>query len=192
MKISQQSSVAGVFRRYPVASACVVLWGALLIGLFFRFGALDEGRALLEQKETEGKRIERNVLNGAGLDKQVAALKASLERLESKLIKPDDVGPNQQYFYELEGATGVKLSTLRSTGVPKSKGTSALFRPVGYNVVVEGRFPQVLAFVQALEIGGRHYRLVDYTIQRTGLELVPEGKVGNVVLNLNLELLASL
>lgn len=183
-----------LYRRFPLATIFVVLWVALLAGLFFRFGALDEARASLAQREAEGKRIEKNVLNGTGLDKQVAALTAGLSKLEAKLIRPDDVGTNQQYFYELVSASGVSLASLRPMGVgqAKSKAPAANYLPFSYGVEVEGSFAQVLAFVRALETGARHYRLVDYGLQRQSQDPgAGTSNGGKVVLNLNLELLAS-
>jgi hypothetical protein len=200
--MAQLKSGTALYRRFPLATIFVVLWVALLAGLFFRFGALDEARASLAQQEAEGKRIEKNVLNGTGLDKQVAALTAGLSKLEAKLIRPDDVGTNQQYFYELVSATGVRLANLRPLGVAqgmaqgvaqaKSKAPAANYLPFGYGVVVDGSFAQVLAFVRALETGARHYRLVDYGLQRQTQDPgAGTSNGGKVVLNLNLELLAS-
>ena len=200
--MAQPKSGTALYRRYPLATIFGALWVALLAGLFLRFGALDEARASLARQEAEGKRIEKNVLNGTGLDKHLSALTVGLAKLEAKLIRPDDVGTNQQYFYELVSATGVSLENLRPLGVTQAQGKApaatkgkapvAGFQPFGYAVVVEGSFAQVLAFVRALETGARHYRLVDYGLQRktqdSGAGASPEGKV---VLNLNLELLAS-
>jgi hypothetical protein len=200
--MAQKKFDVALYRRYPLATIFGALWVALLAGLFLRFGALDEARASLARQEAEGKRIEKNVLNGTGLDKQVTALTAGLAKLEAQLIRPDDVGTNQQYFYELVSATGVSLENLRPLGVPqtqgktpaaaKGSGPAAGYLPFGYAVVVEGSFAQVLAFVRALEIGTRHYRLVDYGLQRKTQEPgAGPSSGGRVVLNLNLELLAS-
>jgi hypothetical protein len=188
-------AVSGVARRYPLATICVALSGSLLIGLFFRFDALGEASASLTQQEAEGKRIEKNLLNAASLERDMASLAAGLAKLEAKLIRADDVGTNQQYFYELVSTTGVKLSVLRPQGLAKSKikgkVSATNYQPFGYNVVVEGSFSQAVAFLQTLEAGGRHFRLVDYTMQRATQGQDTGANIGNVVLNLNLELLAS-
>lgn len=188
-------AVSGVSRRFPLATICVALSVALLIGLFFRSDALGEANSSLTQQEAEGKRIEKNLLNGASLERDMASLSAGLAKLEAKLIRSDDVGTNQQYFYELVSITGVKLSVLRPLGLArtkiKGKAPTSNYQPFGYSVVVEGSFAQTLAFLQTLEAGGRHFRLVDYSMQRGAQGQDPGAKSGSVVLNLNLELLAS-
>ena len=193
--MARPKSVSALVRRFPLATGCAVLWVLLLVGLFIRFGALGEAKAEFTRQETEGTRIKRDVLHGTNLDKHVAALAAGLSKLEAQLIRPDDVGTNQQYFYQLESATGVKLSVLRPQGVskskPKDKALSNSYHPFAYNLVVEGEFHRIRAFLQALETGVRHYRLVDYTVQRAAEDQSDPTKAGRVVLNLNLELLAS-
>ena len=193
--MAQPNSVTVLVRRFPLATICAALWILLLVGLFLRFGGLDVAKAELSRQEAEGTRIEKNVLNGTNLDKHVAALAAGLSKLEAQLIRPDDVGTNQQYFYELVSATGVKLSNLRPVGIAQAKGkvkaASTTYQPFGYKVVVEGGFAQIVVFLQAIESGARHYRLVDYTVQRLAVDQAAEAKGNKVVLNLNLELLAS-
>ena len=184
------ASLPPIFRRYPIASSCGALWLLLLAALFVRSGTLDDAKVALGEKETEGNRIEKNVQNGVGMDKQLEALSAGLSKLEARLINAGDVGPNKQYFYDLEATSGVKISALRSSGAAKSKVAGSAYRAIGYEVMVEGRFAQVTAFLQALEAGVHHCRLVNFNVQRTGQESTG-GKGGNVVLNLNLELLAS-
>lgn len=189
--MSRPQSVKGPFKRYPFASICVAIFVVLLVGLFFRNGTLSEAKAALAEKESAGERSEKNVRNGAGLGKQLEILQSSMAKLEAKLIRVGDVGPNQQYFYELETAAGVKLSVLRTLGAVKTKRKGAVYQPVGYNVVVEGRFPQVLDFLHGLERGGRNYRFVDLKLNRIGQEQPTGEKGASVVLTLNLELLAS-
>jgi len=189
--MATQPTVPGFFRRYPLATISAGVWVVLLALVGYRFGALGEAKELLAQKETEGTRLEANVRNAAGLDKQVDLLNAALLKLESKLIRTVDVGPNQQYFYDLEAVTGVKISILRLAGATKAKTTGGVFKPVGYNVGVEGRYPQVVAFLQALERGAHHYRLGDFAVQRDSQAQADETAGGRVFINLNLELLAS-
>lgn len=189
--MSQTKSVTALFRRFPVATFCAVFWVALMAGLLLRAGLLTDARALLTEKEVAAQRSEASVRNGAGLPRHLEALKSGLAKLEAKLIRPDNVGPNQQYFYEHESAASVKISILRALGLPKMKGKAPLFLPFAYNVVVEGRFPQVVDFLRALECGEHHYRLVSLTLQRSSIDQSAAAKVDNVVLNINLELLAS-
>lgn len=189
--MSQPQSIVGHIRRFPLATIGVVLLLGLLVGLFLRWDDLGEAKTILAEKQAISKRNDLNVRNGVGLAKHLEALKSGVTALESKLIRVDDIGTNQQYFYAQEVAAGVKLSVLRVVGVSRGQEKGALYQRVAYNVVVEGRFPQILAFLQGLELGEKHYRMVSFTLQRGGSGQVSGGAAPSVTLNLNLELLAS-
>jgi hypothetical protein len=188
------ASLPPLLQRFPIASGCVGLGLLLLVGLYVRSSTLDEAKAALGEKDAECVKIEKNVQNAVGIDKQVETLSAGLAKLEAKLIRAGDVGPNKQYFYDFEATSGVKLTPRpleKSSSKIKGAVKSSAFQPSGYNLVVEGRFPQIIAFLEALERGTHHYRLVDFAVQRPGQEQSTEGSAAKVVLNINLELLAS-
>jgi hypothetical protein len=183
-------SVGKVLRRRPFATACCAIACLLLLGVVFRFGAIDTARTELARVEAEGGQIEKNVRNAANIEEHLSQVKKGVVEFEARLITVDDVSGNQEYFYRLESATGVRLSNPRPLGVPKSLDKNASYRPAGFNVVVEGDYAQVITFLRALEKGTHPYRVTDFTLQRASQQQESSAIVP-IVLNLNLELLAS-
>ena len=192
--MSKAPTKANLLRRYPLALACGGLALVLAAVYFLRSGTLGEERTKLEQLETDGKKIERNVRNSAALEEHLAALKAGVAGLEEKLTRLDDVSGNQEYFYGLESASGVRMSVLRPLGAPKTAAAGQNYQPAGFSVVVEGEYAQLIAFLHALETGSRLYRLVDFSVQRASAGVVVEDAAGSAqkeALTINLQLLAA-
>ena len=183
---------AGEFlRRYPFAAACAMISSILVAVLLIRFGDLDAARAELGRLEMEGKRIDTNVRNAARFEDQVGAIKAGVASLESKLISIDDVSGNQGFFYRLEASTGVHLSILQPQGEAKNLPKDAIYRPAAFKVVVEGSYAQIIAFFSALESGAHLYRMRDFTLQRASQPQDSVSAAPSVVLDLNMQLLAT-
>lgn len=180
-----------VLRRYPLAIGCAAATVLILIALFFRHGALTDTAAQLEQLEADGKSVERNVRNATGLEDHTATLKQAVARLETMLARVDDIAGNQEYFYGLEKDSGVSMTVLRPLGVPKTVAAGSIYQPAGFNVVVEGEFPQLCKFLRSLEEGKRLYRLGDFSIQRSSTAAAIEGRTQKEVLTINFQLLAS-
>lgn len=193
--MSKAPTKANLLRRYPLALACAGLALVMVAVYFLRNGTLAEERTKLEQLEADGKKIERNVRNSAALEEHLAALKAGVAGLEEKLTRIDDVSGNQEYFYGLEAASGVRMSVLRPLGAPKGAAAGQNYQPASFSVVVEGDYPQLIAFLHALETGSRLYRLVDFNVQRASAAVVAEasasGPAQKEVLTINLQLLAA-
>ena len=185
--MSKASNAGILFRRFPLASACLAGCLLLVIAYYFRQDALAGRLARFEQLESEGKMLERNVRNAVGLEEHLEKLNEGIDLLEDKLTRVDDVSGNQEYFYGLEKGTGVRVSILRPLGPAKGVSAGQAYQPAGFNIVVEGGYTQLIRFLRALEQGPRLYRLNDFSVQRTsGQESGPRE-----VLTINLQLLAS-
>ncbi len=189
-----QSAAVLLLQRYPLACVCTAISICLVAGIVFRAGALSEAQATALDQEAEGKRIGRNIRNASGLEDQLKAIHDGVARLESMLIKVDDVSGNQEFFYRLESAAGVSVIILRPAAALKNPTQGSFYQAAGFNVVVEGGYSQVIAFLRALERGPKLHQLTDFTLQRSSTEKSEAGAASaapKVVLNLNLQLLAS-
>lgn len=192
MTMASKQQATKLARRYPFAVACVGLGLVGLIALVFRFGALSEATTLRDERDAEDKKIAKNVTNSVGIEGNLATLTSDISRLEKMLITVDDVSANQAFFFGLETASGVRMSTMRSTGSPKGVPPTAKYLPAGYNVVVGGSYGQVIGFLRLLESGAHLYRLDNFEIQRASQEGgSAQSASGDVVLTLNLQLLAA-
>ena len=189
--MSKAPNPGNIVRRFPLASGCLV--ACLLLGgtFFLRQGSLASERARLEVLEIEGKKLALSVRNATGIEDHLAALKAAIVTLESKLTRVDDVSGNQEYFYSLEAGTGVRVSILRPLGPAKATSAGQAYQPTGFNVVVEGEYVQLIRFLRTLEQGPRLYRLNDFAVQRASGEAAQTTAAQKEVLTINLQLLAA-
>lgn len=189
--MSKTQTSENILRRYPLAIGCAAATVLILIALFFRHGALADTKSQLEQLEADGRTVERNVRNATGLEEHLASLKQVVSRLETMLTRVDDIAGNQEYFYGLEKDSGVSMTVLRPLGASKTVVAGSIYQPAGFNVVVEGEFPQICMFLRSLEQGKRLYRLGDFSVQRSSAAAAAEGRAQKEVLTINFQLLAS-
>lgn len=183
-------------KRHAFAAICGFITIALTVTFVIRMDLLAQTRADAERVQGEAENIKRNLRNATGLRDDLAVLNELLATVDSRLIRTDDLASNLQYFYRLESETGAKILLLRQMTTPNS-GAPAIapsdkkpsFRSISYSVIVEGAFPQVMAFLTALERGVHFNRTPVFTAQR-GATDSPEGiRSGTVVVNLSIELM---
>jgi hypothetical protein len=183
--------VITTLKANPISVACGALALTLAVGIYLRSGRLPESEALLEQKVTQGERIDANLKNGVQLADQYAAISAARKEIEARLIRPDELAKNLQFFYKLEADTGTKLVDLRQNvlvpGKAGGKGKTA-YTGIVYAVAVRGDYSRLLDFLRRLESGQRYCRVMSATL--IGVSNGVEGSRGNdLTLNLGLELL---
>jgi hypothetical protein len=148
------------------------------VAIFIRSDAIPEANALLDAKSSEARRYDLNLANSTQLKEQYDAIVEATKEIQSRLIRPQQLGINQQYFYRLESEHGVKLTELRQDPRTQSKGQ---FISVGFSLTVQGDFPSVIGFLQGLEQGAHYCRVLNAVCSGDGS--------GPVTLVINLELL---
>ena len=183
--------LVATLKANPISVACGALALTLAVGIYLRSGRLPESEALLDQKVSLGERIDANLKNGVQLADQYAGIVAARKEIEARLIHPDELAKNLQFFYKLEADTGTKLIDLRqnmsSSGKASAKGKSAYFG-VGYAVAVRGDYVRLLDLLRRLESGQRFCRIQTASLVGTGGN--GDGPRSNeATLNLSLELL---
>jgi hypothetical protein len=173
----------------PVAVACAALAIVLGVGIYFRGNNIPEAERLLDEKSSLGQRIDANIKNGVQLPEQLAAITAARQEIEERLVHPDELAKNQQYFYKLEADTGIKLVDLRQNPMPKivAKGPKMNYVPVGYSVVVRGDYAKLLDFLRRLESGQRFCRVATANLNLGGAS--DKDRAGDLTVSLGLELL---
>ncbi|PTX91734.1 hypothetical protein [Opitutus sp. ER46] len=171
--------LVSTFKKHPVTLICGVLSLGLAIGIYVRAGDIPAANQRLDEKTAEARRCALNITNGAQLKEQLDAMIAANQAVEARLIRASDLGINQQFFYKLESESGVKLTDLRQGRLGAVKGS---YGPVTFTVSLDGSYPQVLAFVQALESRAHYCRILTAS-------LVGSRAGAGVSLSLNLELL---
>lgn len=180
---SQDLSAA--VKKNPISATCAVLIVALLLVLYIRGGAQAEAEADLVEKAAKGERYAANMRNAAELEEQLNVVTAANKEIASRAVRIDQLGTNSQYFYKLEGDTGVKLIDFRQTtqSVPKAKTT---FIPVGFSVSVQGELAQILQFLRLIESGAHYSRVLSASISGNTAT-----RSGPLTMTLSLELLGT-
>ena len=181
--------ITSTLKANPIGVACGALSLALAVGIFLRSDRVPDREAQLDQKVSQGERIDANLKNGVQLNEQFAAISNARQQIESRLIRSDEIAKNLQFFYKLEEDTGTKLLDLRqnvgagSRVAPKSR----TYVPVGYSVAVRGDYIRLLDFLRRLESNQRFCRVMSATIGVTGATDKDRGN--ELTINLGLELL---
>ncbi len=179
-------------KKQPIALGCALLCVALVVAIYLRRGTLAEANDVLVQKKMEGEHLSENVTSGSKLDEQLAAMTQATQAIEARLVHADQLAVNLQYFYKLESETQTKLSDLRQTGavaINTKNGEKSAYVGVGYVIVVNGTYPQLLDFLRRVENGDRFSRVLSLTLSGGGSGENTPGKAQSLSLNLNFELL---
>jgi hypothetical protein len=172
-------------KKNGISAICAGVSLLLGVGIYFRSDAVPEAEAELAQKSAEAERLALNVKYAEKLKEQLEAIEAANKEIDTRIIRASQMGINTQYFYKLESETGVKLVDFRPmASVPPVKGSKATFAPVGFNLSVQGTWPQVLDFVRSLEGGARYTRVLT-----TSVSGAASNRKGPVTLALYVELL---
>ncbi len=180
--------ITSFLKANPISVACGALALTLAVGIYFRSDRVPEGETLLDQKATLGERIDANLKNGVQLADQFAAINTARQQIESRLIHPDEIAKNLQFFYKLEEDTGTKLIDLRQNvmnGKAGAKG-KGYYIPVGYSVTVRGDYIHLLDFLRRLESGQRFCRVQSATVGLTGSTDRDRGNDLTITLGLDL------
>lgn len=170
-------------KKNPVSIACAAVSVALLLVLFFRADVKGEIENELAEKSAQGERYAANIRHAAQLEEHLNELVAANKEIESRAVRVTALGINSQFFYKLEGETGVKLVDFRQTTQSAGKGKGA-YTPVGFTVSARGSFEQLLHFLRLLE-SGRHYSRVN----SASVSVNTSKRSDPLTMTLNLELL---
>ena len=182
------------FKKYPVGTVSAVIFLLVTGGVMFRNSSRSRIQEELEQNNAQARRIEANIACSAQLEEQLNAMEKANALISSRLVNPQDLAVNLQYFYKLETETGIKLidarpaASLTPTRPPAMNGG---YRPVQYTVSLQGSYLRVLTFLRKLEQGACYCRIATATCSLAHEEVVDkkDRDVAQVVLSLTVEIL---
>lgn len=156
------AGLMAVLRKKPLLVACIVLSIVLAVAIYLRSDAVSAANAALDRKSSDARRYALNISNAVQLRRQLQQLTADEKAIQARLIRPSEIGINQQFFYQLESDSGVKLIELSQS--PQPRGHPVKFGqavPVLFNVSFQGHFRQVIAFLRGLEDGTHFCRVLE-------------------------------
>lgn len=184
------SSLKDLPKKHRAAS---ILIGATILlagATYYRNGAVTEKEQELEQKTTEGRRLQTNLTNATLLKENLDTLVDDNKRIAQQLVNPNQLGENLQLFYRIEAATGTKIADLRQVyNAQAAKSAKSGFVAIPYSVSVRGEYKAALNFVRRVEKSTRIARVVSASLSpTTGADRLASE---TVTLSLNLELLGT-
>lgn len=165
--------LAGRLRQYPVAIAASVVALVIALLVFARSSHLEQLEQQLQERELEWSRVSGNLKRARDLEGHLEQIIAADSAVTARLMDPEEVAINYDYFYQLERASGVRLTTLNQGGVIETKGSNipgiAEFKEyqlIGYTIALEGGFTNVVSFLSRLQTGEHFVRVSAFTVNR--------------------------
>jgi Tfp pilus assembly protein PilO len=183
MSLTGQDLVA-LFRKHPVGISCGLAAFVLAGASYYRMDLIPAAEALLEQRTSEGEKLNNNLKNSVLLKEQQDALVAANREVGDRVIRMGALTTNLQYFYRIEAETETKLLDVRQQAPTPVKGPAPKYLRVPYSLSVQGSYAKVITFLRKLETGSQFVRVTSAT-----LNPVPTGEPGTVTLSLSLEVL---
>ena len=151
------SVISKKIRQYPVlvvSLVIVVLCGTLLI---MRGPRISQFQEEITRLEREWNNIQANLERSSGLEADIADLQTGLDQIQARLMHPDEVAANYEFFYSLEKESGVQFLGF-SQGIPSdgsalkiSKDKLSHFSVIPCDITMSGTIRQILTFMNLLD-----------------------------------------
>ncbi|WP_404423919.1 hypothetical protein [Nibricoccus sp. IMCC34717] len=166
-----------------------LITAVVLIGFgVYRNLSVPDLEAERDSISKDAVRIHNNVVNSASLAEQVKAITELNAAVNSRLARVNDLAGNTQFFYKIEAETGVRESALSPVVLTTKRPPGSLFTSVAFNCAVEGRFPQILAFLDRLEGASWYGRVLTLNLRQ--LVQTDSRSEPQLAANLTVEILA--
>ena len=169
------SPFAKNIKKHPLGVGAFLAGIVLSGAIFFRSSTLSEMEGILEQRISDGQKLQANVTNSSQMQEQYDELARINGVIASRAVRLGDLASNAQYFYRLESEASVKIRDLRPLSLDSSRGAApagsgkaaaipTTYSRVGYGLVVTGTYSQLLKFLYSLEAGTHFSRLPSASI----------------------------
>jgi len=165
----QLAAFLALLRRFPLASACVLVLILSGVSAWFLWQDIDAQEVAREDRAKEGEAMLDLLVGGSTQRQELAAAREAARRIEDNLVVESNLAENKGYFYKFEDQTKSHLVELHPQASPAA-GETALFKRVPYTLRVTGTYEQVAAFLLALETGPRFASITAFTFSNRGLE----------------------
>lgn len=168
------SAIGKKFRQYPILFVCGILTPLLLIVLFMRGPKLSNLEDEVTRLERQWQSIQRNLERSDDLTAHIEELEATLETVNRRLMKVDDVARNSEFFYNLEREAGITFSRFsqgtasdgEALNIPVQK--LEHFSVIPYSIGMKGTLEELLLFIDLLERQEPVIRMESLSLVRAG------------------------
>jgi hypothetical protein len=183
--------VVAFLRKNVIPVVCVLVSIAIAITLYYRSDVLPDAEKVLAQKTQQGVLLAANIEDAnqpPSLKDQHAAIVASNEAITARMVKVGQLAENLQYFYQLESATGAKLTPVQIP-VPTldKKAPKTFFTPVEFTLSAQGDYAQLIDMLRRLEEGEHYCRVLTCNFRPVATDM----RGGPMLMTLSLQLLGT-
>jgi Tfp pilus assembly protein PilO len=154
-------------RRYPLAVISLLL--LLVLGGADWFLLQRWGRIALEAERTrqEGEAMFLSLGGHSRIQAQSTEATNALAYIERNLATEADLAGNLDYFYQIEKTTHIQLTNLSQLSSQPASAEAA-YLAIPFSLRLSGSYPQILAYLHALETGPRLARVKSYRFAQGG------------------------
>jgi hypothetical protein len=153
-------------KAYPLALGLLLVAIALAGWAYYRSGTLDDLYGDLDTVTAENDQTSKNVTDSINLKEQLDQLNAGLVQFTPGLINTTAIIPNQQYFYDLEQSTGVKIYD-PGQGLTIHSKDPAEPSITNFKLTAAGSWDNFITFLNALQTGPHFIRFDQIVITKS-------------------------
>lgn len=153
-------------RRYPVVVISCILIVILGVADFFLWQHRNERAENYERTRQEGETMLLSLNGQARITVQSTTVAVALAYIDKNLTLESDLAGNLDYFYQIEKSARIRLTNLSQLS-SQPGGEEEVYRAIPFSLRLTGAYPQVLAFLHALETGPRLLRVKNYRFAQT-------------------------
>lgn len=167
--------------RYPfygICSALSILFALSSAVLWLRLHSLTNAQ---QERQRELDAVVATLISAPQLRQELAFAQQTIQRITESLTSDESLVANTNYFLALAEQYEVQLDGPRSMNTaPSESGTG--YKKIPFGLKVTGTYPQVAAFIHAVETGPRLSNVTYFSFRK------PAGS-SLVAVDLNVELL---
>lgn len=184
--MSNQELIA-LIKKNAVFVVCLLVGIGIAVTWYLRSDLLPDAEKQLADKSKQGELIQANIDDSHQLKDQYAAIVDANQAISNRMIHLGQLAENLQYFYRLENETGAKLTgdpRPLPLATPTKNAPKTTYTPMGFNIVFQGTYPQLLDLLRRLENGEHYCRVIACNLRPFG-----EARSSALTMQLSIELL---
>ncbi|NBB79348.1 MAG: hypothetical protein GVY36_07880 [Verrucomicrobia bacterium] len=155
--MSAVSQVSSVFKKYPLAIICFIIFIACAVLTFTRGAKLAELAAQEESLNSRDRVLKRNVKNAVGLEDDLTRAQTVVDAMRGKLFRREERAANANFFYDMEAPFDVRITQINQQGggyplygeggIHELK----LHSTIVFQIGLTGKIENILSFVHHLK-----------------------------------------
>ena len=181
--MSRLTHLWGLARRYPFCGVCGIASLVFLLGSLLLWARLHTLSKVQHARQIEGEAVQATLISAPQLRQELAFVQQTMQRITQNLSTEDDLAVNINYFYDMEGPSKARVDDIRPFNSP-APDTGVAYKRIPFGLKVSGTFPQVAAFLHAVETGPRPCAITYFSFRK-------RPGTATIVVEFNVDLLGS-